>query len=256
MRRVPGSLRRARPCILLPSLVTRGGLVMDNGSQRHAATEAGLDCWDRARVDPAAEFDGVAPVRSIFGYGSLVFRPGFAHIRAYPVCVRGFARRFWQRSCDHRGTPEAPGRVVTLVQAEEAGACAEAAEVNGVAYDVADEDWQAVLEALDIRERHGYVRTVTELFSPGGVAVGGRLGRAVVYYAHDPRTSAAYAGPEPLPRTAQVIASSRGPSGRNDDYLFSLIAALHDWGLPPDPYLEELAEAVRAAQDLGAGTSA
>ena len=30
--------------------------------------------------------------------------------------------------------------------------------VTGMAYEVEEEDWPAVLEALDIRERHGYTR--------------------------------------------------------------------------------------------------
>lgn len=201
-------------------------------------------------MDPDAEFEGATPVRSIFGYGSLIFRPGFPYLRAYPASVRGYLRRFWQRSCDHRGTPKAPGRVVTLVRAEDAGGEAEAAEVHGVAYDVADEDWQAVLEALDIRERHGYVRTVAALLAPGGASAEAGTGRAVVYYAHEPRSNAAYAGPEAVAQTAEVIASSGGPSGRNDDYLFALKSALDEWGIPPDPYLEELVEAVRNSQLL------
>lgn len=206
--------------------------------------EAYFDCWQSARIDPAAEFEGAVPVRSVFGYGSLIFRPGFPYLRAYPACVRGYLRRFWQRSCDHRGTPESPGRVVTLISAEEAGEEAEAAEVHGVAYDVAEDDWAAALRDLDVRERHGYTRTVAEVRRLHGPA-----GRAVVYYAHEPHANAAYAGPEAVARTAEVIASSLGPSGRNDDYLFALTSALDEWGLPPDPYLEKLVEAVRSHQN-------
>ena len=79
--------------------------------------------------------------------------------------MRGFLRRFWQRSCDHRGTPEAPGRVLALLR------CSDVTDVDPsdrsdvvtrMAYEVEMEDWPAVLEALDIRERHGYTRSLLE----------------------------------------------------------------------------------------------
>ncbi|CAE8652720.1 unnamed protein product [Polarella glacialis] len=210
------------------------------------STEADCDCWERARVDTTADFDGPPAVRTIFGYGSLIFRPGFRYSRARPACVEGFARRFWQRSVDHRGTPESPGRVLTLVRVSEVEAESghdgtRQPVVYGLAYDVDEADWPAALEALDIRERHGYTRTVTDLLAhnTGSEGVAASLGRALVYYAHDPGGSSAYAGPEAVGDTAAIIARSVGPSGRNDQYLFSLLEALREWELPLEPYLEE-----------------
>ena len=194
-----------------------------------------FDCWEKARVDPALDTGSWKDVRTVFGYGSLIFRPGFPYCKAYPATVRGFIRRFWQRSCDHRGTPEKPGRVLALLKSDLED------PVVGMAYDVEAKDWPEVLEALDIRERHGYTRTVTELFSPSGNA----LGRAVVYFASEPEKSAAYTGPEPIEETAAVIATAEGPSGPNDAYLFSLLDALESNGLPEDPYLKALSKAVR-----------
>jgi hypothetical protein len=82
----------------------------------------------------------------IFAYGSLIFRPGFAFTERRRAFVRGFARRFWQASPDHRGVPDAPGRVVTLVPAE-------TATCGGCAYTVPAAHAAEVLDALDAPAR-------------------------------------------------------------------------------------------------------
>ena len=52
----------------------------------------------------------------IFGFGSLVHNPGFEFTDKAVGYIRGWRRVFYQGSTDHRGTPEAPGRTVTLIQ--------------------------------------------------------------------------------------------------------------------------------------------
>ena len=54
---------------------------------------------------------------AIFGYGSLVWRPDLPHTEAHDGYIVGWVRRFYQGSPDHRGTPERPGRVATLLRA-------------------------------------------------------------------------------------------------------------------------------------------
>ena len=85
----------------------------------------------------------------VFGYGSLIWRPDFEYMERLPASLRGWERRFWQASPDHRGTPEAPGRVVTLVPVS--GAVCE-----GMAYRIAGAVWAPIRAALDHREKAGY----------------------------------------------------------------------------------------------------
>jgi cation transport protein ChaC len=150
----------------------------------------------------------------VFGYGSLVWRPDFAHIDSRAGFIRGFSRRFWQGSPDHRGTAELPGRVVTLVPA--AGA-----RCFGVAYRVAAAEAETVLAALDRRERAGYERVPTRFFTADD---GQALAQVLVYIASSSNPD--YLGPAPLDEIAARVCRARGPSGSNRDYVLRLAAAL------------------------------
>lgn len=144
----------------------------------------------------------------LFGYGSLIFKAGFEYIERQPASIEGWQRRFWQGSHDHRGTPQAPGRVLTLI--EQPGAVCQ-----GMAYRVAPR----VFEQLDVREKNGYLRLPIELtFADGDTAPG------LVYMAT--ADNPAYLGPAPDADIAAQIAASSGPSGPNRDYLLYLSDAL------------------------------
>lgn len=158
-----------------------------------------------------SRFDGQHEVW-LFGYGSLIHKADFDFIERRPAHVDGWARRFWQGSHDHRGTPEAPGRVLTLVPA--AGTrCA------GVAYLITP----AVFDHLDHREKNGYLRHVVPIVFEDGGQVDG-----LVYIADE--HNAAWLGPASDARIAAHIARAHGPSGSNRDYLLRLADALRALG--------------------------
>lgn len=146
----------------------------------------------------------------LFGYGSLIYKADFAYIERRPASITGWARRFWQGSHDHRGTPDAPGRVVTLIPEAEA-IC------HGMGYLVAPQ----TLEHLDVREKNGYLRVVTTLKLDDERHVEG-----LVYIATD--ENAAFLGDAPDSEIAAQIARSAGPSGPNRDYLVQLAKALRE----------------------------
>lgn len=152
-------------------------------------------------------FDGHADLW-VFGYGSLIYKADFNYLERRPASICHWARRFWQGSHDHRGTPEAPGRVVTLI--EQPGALC-----RGMAYRVSP----PTLDHLDVREKNGYLRFVTELALDDG-----RRADGLVYIAT--AENAAFLGPASEPAIAQQIAASSGPSGTNRAYLLDLAAAL------------------------------
>ncbi|MBL4868322.1 MAG: gamma-glutamylcyclotransferase [Pseudomonadales bacterium] len=144
----------------------------------------------------------------LFGYGSLIYKADFPYLEKRPASIKNWARRFWQGSHDHRGTPENPGRVVTLIQESEM-IC------HGMAYRITPDE----LRHLDYREKNGYLRCVTEIAFEGGDSLEG-----LIYIAdHD---NAAFLGELPEEAIARQISRASGPSGSNTDYVIELANAL------------------------------
>ncbi len=149
----------------------------------------------------------------VFGYGSLIYKVDFPFLRREIASIAGWQRRFWQGSHDHRGTPEQPGRVVTLIPSP-GSVC------RGVAYLVEHD----VFEHLDHREKNGYERIATAINlgdSPDWVSG--------VFYIAAP-DNPAFLGDAPIEEIAAHIADSHGPSGSNRDYLLQLAVALRELG--------------------------
>jgi len=155
----------------------------------------------------------------VFGYGSLIYKVDFPYVRREPASICGWERRFWQGSHDHRGTPGAPGRVVTLISSP-------GAVCRGMAYLVD----QVVFAHLDHREKNGYERyRVNIALDSSDNEVDG----AIYVAAED---NHAYLGPAELEDVASQISRSTGPSGSNTDYVLQLAQSLRQLG-EEDPHV-------------------
>ncbi len=169
----------------------------------------------------------------IFGYGSLIWDPGFAPAERVLARLSGWRRSFCLASWVHRGTQADPGLVLALD--EDAGAVC-----NGVAFRAADAEADRVL--AELRARELVTSAYLERWLPVDLADGRRV--TAVTYVIDPAHEQ-YKGGLPLPAQADMIARAQGGRGPNRDYLFNTAAHLAELGLP-DPELDELAARVRA----------
>lgn len=149
----------------------------------------------------------------VFGYGSLIYKVDFPYLAKALASISGWQRRFWQGSHDHRGTPQSPGRVVTLLPAN-------GATCKGIAYLVEPH----VFEHLDYREKNGYQRMPIDIqLSEQDAVVSG-----LVYVGDE--NNPAFMGPASNEALADIIAVSHGPSGSNRDYVLQLADALRELG--------------------------
>jgi cation transport regulator ChaC len=188
--------------------------IADGPPERHNQA----DMLDTTAVNrKRQDFAGLESVW-LFGYGSLIYKVDFPFLERRPARIRGWSRRLWQGSHDHRGTPRQPGRVATLIP--EAGATC-----VGMAYRVTP----ATFEQLDFREKNGYLRSAVMLDFGGGASAEG-----VVYIASS--GNAAWLGPADDATIARHVMVSSGPSGSNADYVLGLAAALRELGAD-DPHV-------------------
>lgn len=147
----------------------------------------------------------------VFGYGSLMWNPGFRHLAAERATLRGFHRALCIRSTHYRGTPEAPGLVFGL---DRGGACA------GLAFEVAASDWDETLAYL--RGREQLTMVYREMFQPVRLAGSGAVVPAMTYVAD--RRHVQYAGRLSQAETLAIVGRSGGEKGANADYVL----ATHD----------------------------
>ncbi|CAI0585431.1 unnamed protein product [Linum tenue] len=175
----------------------------------------------------------------VFGYGSLIWKAGFNYDDRLVGFVKGYRRVFYQGSTDHRGTPEFPGRTVTLEPAD-------GEFCWGVAYKISGkEDEDTALTHLEVREKQYDEKAYLDFFTDPTATTPAIPGVMVYIGSPDKKRNTNYLGPAPMEDIAKQIVEAEGPSGPNREYLFKLEAALLEIGCK-DKHVMELASKVRA----------
>jgi cation transport protein ChaC len=179
----------------------------------------------------------------VFGYGSLLWNPGFEVAESVVARLPDFARSFCMRSIHHRGTEADPGLVLAL-DAAAGSAC------EGVALRAAPGTEDATLTYLREREliSSAYVERHVEL-----ALVDGRHVEALAYVVD--AGHAQYCGGLPLEEQARIIAHAVGGRGPNHEYLENTAAHLQELGLA-DPDLDWLVRRVRMLRNSTASPAA
>ena len=166
--------------------------------------------------------------RWVFGYGSLMWNPGFATPETQPARLQGWHRAFCIYSEHYRGTPKEPGLILGLLPG---GAC------RGLAHRLPATTYGEVRRYLIDREINNdgvYQETIRPIHLDDGRTV-----PALVYLAD--RRHRQFAGKLPLATAAALVRRSRGATGTNLEYVLNTVAHLGDLGLH-DPALEALAK--------------
>jgi len=153
----------------------------------------------------------------VFGYGSLMWRPGFDFIEKKAARLDGFSRDMCLTSIHYRGTKDTPGMVCGL---SPGGAC------RGLAFKIARGDIEKVTAYLDERELISYI------YIPRRLPITFEDGRSAVARVYLPDAAhAQFAGHWPDEKKARLIAQGVGSEGSSLDYLANIVAHLTELGI-------------------------
>ena len=167
----------------------------------------------------------------VFGYGSLLWNPGFQPQQTRLAVLAGYKRSFCMWSHHHRGTPDHPGLVLALDRSDYS-------TCRGMALKVSKYEADETLANLRKRELISYAYKETEVELE--VAELGRV--TALAYVVDPRHHQyCLIG---IDEQAKIIATAVGGRGDNRDYLEKTVAKLIELGIG-DPYLDSLLQRVR-----------
>ncbi|MCM2293483.1 gamma-glutamylcyclotransferase [Allorhizobium sp. BGMRC 0089] len=165
----------------------------------------------------------------VFGYGSLMWNPGFPYEEQIRARAHGFHRSLCIRSFVHRGTEAVPGLVLGL---DRGGSC------QGLAFRVSNETWLQTLAYL--RERELVTSVYLERHLPLTLADGRRI-QALGYVVD--RSHHQYAGAITVEEAAAIVLRATGRSGPNRAYVENTVAHLKGMGIR-DRWLERLADSL------------
>jgi cation transport protein ChaC len=148
----------------------------------------------------------------VFGYGSLIWNPGFESIERRPAKLYGLHRCLCIYSWVHRGTRQEPGLVLGL---DRGGSC------HGMAFKVDADDRISVIEYL--RKRELVTNVYKEAWRPI-ILHNGTTERALTYVVD--RTSPQYSGHLDLQKQIDIVSSAKGNSGKNCEYVLKTVQHL------------------------------
>lgn len=160
----------------------------------------------------------------VFGYGSLIWRPGFDYLSSRPALLRGAHRSLCIYSHQYRGTPEQPGLVFGL---RRGGSC------HGMAFEVADNIWPEVHDYLHEREQ------VTKIYHESLRWVRLDTGNnvcALTFIADESHEQ--FAGPLDLATQLAHVRTAAGDKGSNAEYVVNTAQHLQEMGLADQKLLE------------------
>jgi len=176
----------------------------------------------------------------VFGYGSLMWKPGFAFVEQIPARLIGEHRALCVYSFDHRGTPEKPGLVLGL---DRGGAC------RGIAFRVAAELRHDTIAYLRAREQTTNV--YREVMRSVWLENEARQRVSALAYVVD-RGHVQYAGRMSPAEQLRFVLQGHGRSGNNRDYVLSTVASIEKQGFR-DAQLHQLALMLHDAAPLHRG---
>jgi len=153
----------------------------------------------------------------IFGYASLMWRPGFPFLETQTALLRGYHRALCVYSTKYRGTPQKPGLVMGL---DRGGSC------KGRAFLLNTEDVPKVMEYLHRREMD------TEIYAPKFLTIKLNDGRKVeAYHFLVRREHEQYAGKLSFDATVKLVCNGVGPKGSSIEYLENTLIHLRKMGI-------------------------
>jgi cation transport protein ChaC len=173
--------------------------------------------------------------RWVFGYGSLIWNPGFAFLRSEKALLRGAHRSLSIYSHRHRGTPEKPGLVFGLSRG---GSCL------GVAFEVAAAEWENVFAYLQEREQD---RGVYREAWRNVVLASGATVEALAYLVNEKHPQ--FAGRLEVAQQVKLVSSGTGESGGNVEYVRNTAQHLLALGIH-DKMLMEIVNALDGSGPL------